>query len=180
MAKEFVKVEGLKEVQKALRELPNATGVGTDISEAALKVARANAERHALASRCTFVRCDIAAGVRERLDLVVSNPPYVERPMLATLPAEVRDYDPWIALDGGDDGLDFYRAIAADAARLLAQDGCLIVELGAGQEPAVRTILTGAGLTPASVKNDLAGIPRALAAYHRPQCVHPGKKAGLP
>jgi release factor glutamine methyltransferase len=147
-----------------LSELPNATGIGTDISEAALGVARANATRHAMETRCSFVVCDIASGVQGRFDLVVSNPPYVARGDLSALDAEVRDFDPALALDGGDDGLDCYRAIAADIRRLLADGGRLILELGAGQEPAVRSILTDAGLAPGAVYKDLAGIPRALEA----------------
>ena len=80
-------------------------------------------------------------------DLIVSNPPYVARGDIAALAPEVRDYDPAVALDGGIDGLDGYRAIAAEARRLLAPGGRLIVELGAGQEPAVRALFTNAGLT---------------------------------
>jgi len=151
-----------------LSELPNATGTGTDISAAALDVARANAARHALETRCSFVACDIAARVPGRFDLIVSNPPYVARAELSTLDAEVRDYDPALALDGGEDGLDFYRAIAVDARRLLADGGRLIVELGAGQEPSVRSIFTDVGLAPGAAYKDLAGIPRALNACMGP------------
>lgn len=151
-----------------LSELPNATGTGTDISAAALDVARANAARHALETRCSFVACDIAAGVQGRFDLIVSNPPYVVRGDLPTLDAEVRDYDPALALDGGEDGLDYYRAIAVDARRLLADGARLIVELGAGQEPAVRSIFADAGLAPGAAYKDLAGIPRALHACMAP------------
>jgi release factor glutamine methyltransferase len=147
-----------------LSDLPNATGVGTDLSEAALGVARANAERHALAARCAFVACDIAAAVRGRFDLVVANPPYIAHADMAALDPEVREHDPALALDGGHDGLDCYRAIAAAAPGLLAEGGRLIVELGAGQEPAVRAIFTAAGLAPGSAQKDLAGIPRALGA----------------
>jgi len=147
-----------------LSELPNARGIGTDISAAALSIARANAERHALASRCTFVETDIAAGLAGPFDLIVSNPPYVAHGDIATLEPEVRDYDPALALDGGSDGLDGYRAIAHAAPGLLAPGGRLIVELGAGQEPAVRAIFTNSGLTVYSARDDLAGIPRALSA----------------
>ena len=147
-----------------LSELPNARGTATDISAAALCIARANAERHALASRCTFVETDIAAGLAGPFDLIVSNPPYVAHGEIAALEPEVRDYDPALALDGGSDGLDGYRAIAHAAPGLLAPDGRLIVELGAGQEPAVRAIFTSAGLTVPAARNDLAGIPRALGA----------------
>jgi release factor glutamine methyltransferase len=151
-----------------LRELPNASGIGTDISAAVLEVARANAERHELGARCGFVACDLAAGIRGRFDLIVSNPPYVAHGEIASLAPEVRDYDPALALDGGADGLDGYRAIAAQARPLLAQGGKLIVELGAGQEGAVRALCTKAGWNVVAVKDDLAGIPRALRAAAAP------------
>jgi release factor glutamine methyltransferase len=151
-----------------LSELPNAVGVGTDISAAALDVARTNAGHNDLAARCVFVTCDIAAGLQGPFDLVVSNPPYVARGEIASLAPEVSDYDPTLALDGGADGLDGYRAIAADVSRLLAPGGILIVELGIGQEPAVRALFTKAGLKVGTVRADLAGIPRALSATAPP------------
>jgi release factor glutamine methyltransferase len=147
-----------------LSELPNAVGTGTDISAAALDVARTNAVHNDLAGRCTFVACNIAAGLQGPFDLIVSNPPYVARGDIATLAPEVREYDPALALDGGADGLHGYRAIAADARRLLAPGSRLIVELGMGQESAVRVLFTNAGLTVGASRNDLAGIPRALSA----------------
>jgi release factor glutamine methyltransferase len=151
-----------------LSELPNALGTGTDISTAALAVARANAERHALTGRCSFIACNITAGVQGPFELIVSNPPYVAHGDIATLAPDVRDYDPAIALDGGSDGLDGYRAIAADAPRLLALGGRLIVELGAGQEGAVRALFTKAGLTAGKARDDLGGIARALSATISP------------
>jgi release factor glutamine methyltransferase len=150
-----------------LSEMPNAVGLGTDISVAALAIARENAERNRMTARCSFVTSNIAAGVQGKFDLVVSNPPYVVSSEIASLPPEVRDYDPAPALDGGHDGLDAYRAIAADVARLLAGGGRLIVELGAGQEHAVRTLFTNAGLSVGCVRQDLAGIPRAMTAVLR-------------
>ena len=147
-----------------LKEMPNATGTGTDIDAGALACARANAERHDLAGRCSFVAGDMAAGLAGPFDLIVSNPPYVARGEIPRLEPEVRDYDPKLALDGGEDGLDAYRAIAAAAPRLLASDGRLIVELGAGQELSVRTLFTNTGLAIVTVRNDLSGIPRALVA----------------
>jgi len=151
-----------------LSELPNAVGTGTDISTAALAVARANAERNDLSGRCSFIACDIAVGLKGPFDLIVSNPPYVARGDIATLAPDVRDYDPALALDGGDDGLSAYRAIAAQAPGLLAPGGRLIVELGAGQEAAVRALFTKAGLAVAATYDDLAGIRRALIATLAP------------
>ncbi|MDP2296600.1 MAG: peptide chain release factor N(5)-glutamine methyltransferase [Pseudolabrys sp.] len=151
-----------------LHELPKASGTGTDISEAALSVARGNAERNGLAARAHFIACNIANGVAGPFDLIVSNPPYIVHSDIALLDPEVRDFDPALALDGGADGLDVYRAIAAQAPRLLAPGGLLIVELGAGQEPAVRALFTMAGLTAGAARPDLAGTPRALGAALAP------------
>jgi len=147
-----------------LGELPNAAGTGTDISAEAIAVARGNAERNGLAARCNFVACDIAKGVQGPFDLIVSNPPYIPQAEIDSLAPEVRDYDPRIALDGGADGLDAYRAIAGEARRLLAPGGRLIVELGLGQKPAVAALFTNARLRISGARKDLAGIPRALAA----------------
>ncbi len=151
-----------------LSELPKAAGLGTDISEAALAVARDNAARNGLKDRCTFVACDIAEGIQGQFDLIVSNPPYVAHGEIAALMPEVRDYDPVLALDGGNDGLVCYRAIAAAARRLLTPGGRLIVEMGAGQEPAVRALFTNSGLRVRGARKDLAGIPRALSAVAAP------------
>lgn len=151
-----------------LHELPNARGVATDVSAAALNVARGNAERLELASRCSFVVCNMADGVQGSFDLIVSNPPYIARGAIAALDPEVRDYDPRLALDGGADGLDAYRAIAAGGPALLARGGRLIVELGLGQAAPVSALFEAAGMTVLSVRPDLAGIPRALVAAFRP------------
>ena len=117
-----------------LHELSNAVGTGTDVSTAALQVARENAEYWGFKARSNFVICDIASGVEGAFDLVVTNPPYIAHDEIASLAPEVRDYDPKVALDGGEDGLAAYRAIAGEAKRLLAPGGRLFVELGSGQE----------------------------------------------
>ncbi len=147
-----------------LTELTRATGVATDISEAALDVARGNADRFGLSSRCDFVVCNIADGITDAFDLIVSNPPYIAHDDIAALDPEVRDYDPALALDGGADGLDAYRGIAAQARRLLAPGGRMFVELGAGQDNAVRALFAAEGLTLGTTRPDLAGIPRVLGA----------------
>lgn len=146
-----------------IAELPHAFGVATDISTAALAVARDNAARLGL-NRATFVACNMAAALRGPFDLIVANPPYVASGDIAGLAPEVRDFDPRAALDGGPDGLDFYRAIAAAAPALLARDGALIVELGAGQADSVAALLAAAGLAPTTPRPDLNGVPRILCA----------------
>ena len=146
-----------------LSELPNATGVGTDLSREALAVARANAARNAVLARAQFVACDYGAALRGGFDLVVCNPPYVRSGDIAALAAEVR-HDPRRALDGGADGLDGYRALASQARTLLAPHGHLVVELGVGQEAAVAGLFRHGQLMPSPARADLAGIPRALHA----------------
>jgi release factor glutamine methyltransferase len=139
-----------------------AFGIGTDISPAALDCARDNAA--AQRASASFIACDYGAAIEGPIDVMVSNPPYVPRQEIATLEAEVRAFDPRHALDGGPDGLDGYRAIAADARRLLAREGVLVVELGYGQGAAVISIFAAAGLASSAPRYDLSGIPRALVA----------------
>ena len=146
-----------------LSELPNAAGIGTDISREALAVARDNAEHLGLASRAAFAVCDFGAAVRRHFDLVVSNPPYVASGDIARLPPEVQ-HDPRRALDGGGDGFCCYRAIAGQAPSLLKPGGHLVVELGLGQEQTVAALFRSAGLAPSPAHPDLSGIPRALPA----------------
>jgi len=165
-----------------LAELPNGFGVGTDTSRGALGVGRYNARRLKLA-RAAFVACDMAAALAGPFDLIVANPPYIASGDIAALPPEVRDFDPRAALDGGPDGLDFYRAIAAAAPLLLAPGGTLIVELGRGQATAVACLFSVAGLAPSPPRPDLMGVPRALAATScikgtATRGIDPGHKSG--
>ncbi len=145
-----------------LLERPNAFGVGIDRSIGALKIARKNFERLGLLQRAVFLCGNWVAAVGQKFDLVVSNPPYVETSSIATLKPEVRDHDPALALDGGEDGLDAYRAICVGLASLLASGGVAVLELGMGQQTAVSDIARKAGLIVNDVRNDLAGCPRAL------------------
>ena len=143
-----------------------ASGIGTDVSLAALDCARVNGvAQHACAR---FIACDYAAAIKGPLDVVVSNPPYIPHQEIALLEPEVRAFDPSLALDGGQDGLDGYRAIAADARRVLAPDGILVVELGFGQDAGVTSIFAAAGLVCCGPQPDLSGIPRALVARPSP------------
>ena len=156
-----------------------ARGIGTDVSLGALACARANAQAHDLASRSAFVCCDYGAALSGPFDLIVANPPYVTRAEIATLQPEVRGFDPCRALDGGPDGLDAYRAIAADARRLLAPEGILVLELGTGQLGSVSSMLTESGLAPAGHRHDLSGVARALVvkSRHESSTIQARKKA---
>ncbi|HXW24226.1 MAG TPA: peptide chain release factor N(5)-glutamine methyltransferase [Xanthobacteraceae bacterium] len=145
-----------------LSELPNACAVGTDRSVAALAVARENVRRLGLAGRATFIACDFGSALAGDFDLVVANPPYVASAELERLAPEVRDHDPRLALDGGLDGLRAYRAIAADAARLIGARGHMVVELGAGQAAAVASLFAEIRPVVVTAGPDLAGTLRAL------------------
>jgi release factor glutamine methyltransferase len=152
-----------------LSELPDAYGVGTDISVAALRTASRNAAQLGLVGRAGFVACDYAAALSGNLDLIVSNPPYIRSADIAGLSIEVRDYDPLLALDGGTDGLDAYRALIPQAARLLAPGAALVVEAGHGQSGEIQGLIDAAGLTcERPPKADLAGIRRAVAGRKKP------------
>jgi release factor glutamine methyltransferase len=152
-----------------LSEWPEACGIGTDISHAALRIAAANAARLGFAPRAGFVACDYAAALSGSFDLIVSNPPYIRSAEIGLLATEVRDYDPRSALDGGADGLDAYRALIPQAAKLLAHGGVLVVEAGQGQSAQIEGLMTAAGLTlQGPPKADLAGIRRAVAGRKLP------------
>jgi release factor glutamine methyltransferase len=152
-----------------LSELPDAYGLGTDISAAALRTAKSNAARLGLAACADFVACDYAAALSGPFDLIVSNPPYVRSAEIMDLATEVRDHDPRRALDGGADGLDAYRTLVPEAARLLAFQGALIVEVGHNQSGEIEGLMAAAGLTlERPGKTDLAGIRRAVAGRKLP------------
>ncbi len=148
-----------------LSELPDAEGVGLDRSPEACAVARRNAEALGLAHRAVIREGDFGvAASGSPFDLVVSNPPYVESAAIASLDPEVRDHDPHLALDGGPDGLDAYRAIAPTLPGRLAPGGIAGLEIGAGQAAAVAAILIGAGLEVVGLDRDLGGHERAILA----------------
>jgi release factor glutamine methyltransferase len=146
-----------------LSELPNATGIGTDLSAAALETATTNAQHLGLTPRVDFMVSDYAEGLSGPLDLIVSNPPYVRSADIASLAPEVRDHDPHLALDGGADGLEAYRRIVPQASGLLSSGGLLVLEIGQGQDGDVAQLVAAAGLTVAGpTRADLAGIGRAV------------------
>ncbi|RXG87391.1 peptide chain release factor N(5)-glutamine methyltransferase [Bradyrhizobium zhanjiangense] len=152
-----------------LHEIPDAFGVGTDLSLTALATARDNARALGLADRAAFVACSYAAALSGPFDLIVSNPPYIPSAEIPKLSIEVREHDPHLALDGGNDGYDAYRALIPQASERLAPGGALIVEAGQGQARNIETLMAAAALVPdRPPKADLAGIPRAVSARKMP------------
>ncbi|MGE4345500.1 MAG: peptide chain release factor N(5)-glutamine methyltransferase [Geoalkalibacter sp.] len=143
-------------------ERPDWSFAALDLSQEALQIAQENARRHEMDGRISFVHGDLAHLPEGPFDLIVANPPYIPRGELAGLMADVRDYEPVQALDGGEDGLDAYRALAAQAISRLAPGGCLLVEIGAGQQDDVRHLFETAGLLDVATRTDYAGIERVV------------------
>lgn len=166
------------------RELPEAGVFATDISKAALEVARRNAARHGVASRVHFLRCNLLDALECAsllplsqtggkpphsrgpcsLDLIVSNPPYVSRSEADLLPREVREHEPVEALFAGESGFEIYKSLIRQAEELMTAGGLLVLELGYNALETVRTLLDVPAWTNVTVTNDLAGIPRVAAA----------------
>lgn len=144
----------------ALTEWPMAHGLGIDRSEAAIGIARDNARRLGLADRAHFARGDWAGNVRDRFDLVLCNPPYIEED--AVLPRDVADHEPAGALYAGPEGLDAYRLLAPQVSRLIALDGIALFEIGADQADAVCALFRAHGHAPRVVR-DLGGRDRCIA-----------------
>ncbi len=147
-----------------LSEFPGASGVGVDIAPGAAATARHNARSLGFAGRAHFIVGDWAASLSGRFDTIVANPPYIATSALADLPRSVIGYDPRRALEGGESGLEAYRAIATDLARLLMPESVFAGEIGFGQGPAVGGILAASGLAIEGFAPDLAGIDRCVIA----------------
>jgi release factor glutamine methyltransferase len=152
-----------------LSEYPKASGVGLEASPEAMAVAQENAERLAVAGRTSLKAGDWRqAGWRDALggpfDLVVSNPPYIESAAIARLMPEVASYEPRLALDGGADGLEAYRAIAAESPKMVTPGGFVVVESGEGQAFGISALFASAGLRTLPPWRDLGGIERVVAA----------------
>ncbi len=146
----------------ALSEFGAAWGVGADRNPAAAGLARQNARDLGFEHRAAFVCADWAAPIGARFDLVLSNPPYIARRDLSGLMPEVSGFEPTLALDGGADGLEAYRAVIAALPALLRPGGLAILELGAGQREPVAALAAACGLAAVSARRDLGGIERAL------------------
>jgi release factor glutamine methyltransferase len=161
-------------------ELPRARITATDISAAALEVARRNATRHGVAPRIDLIECDLMGKVFHQplatshqsppYDLIASNPPYIGRSEAATLPREVREHEPDSALFGGETGAEMYAPLIAQAAMLLKPDGILVLELGHNSAEHVSRLLTAPGWSDLSLTNDLAGIKRVASARRTSTC----------
>lgn len=153
-----------------LSELPAATGIGLDRSAGALRVARANAQANGVGRRAAFLAGDWCDALRGGFDLIVANPPYIVRAVIATLDREVQDHDPIAALDGGVDGLDAYRRLLNGVREggLLARGGVLAVEIGYDQADAVQALAAEAGFTFRGLHQDLADHDRVLS-FTRPE-----------
>lgn len=137
---------------------------GVDVSPQALKVAEENA--YALQADITFVESDLFENITEKYDVIVSNPPYIPPAMIETLMPEVRVYEPRMALDGGTDGLDFYRRIATEAEKVFEEEGVIFLEIGCEQGSDVKDIFLKAGYHEVQVHQDLAGKDRIVRARY--------------
>ena len=141
----------------------NATAA--DISEAALKVAKKNADGHC--ADITFIHSDLFENIDGKYDFIVSNPPYIVKDVISTLMPEVKDYEPANALDGGEDGLDFYRQIIKESPKYLNKKGRLYFEIGYDQAESVSNLMRDAGFEDILVKSDLSGNDRCVMGILR-------------
>lgn len=143
-----------------LRYSNGCRGVGCDISEKALAVAGQNAKELGISAQ--FIKSDLFESIEGRFEYIVSNPPYIRKDMIPTLMEEVRDHEPLIALDGGEDGLDFYRKITREATEHLYSGGMLFFEIGYDQGEAVKLLMEEEGYEEVTVSQDLAGLDRVV------------------
>jgi len=150
-----------------LSELPNATGLGIDIAEETLAVARRNAARLGLEERALFAIGDWGDSLAGPFDLIVGNPPYIPAGEIAGLQPEVAEFEPRRALDGGVDGLDAYRRLGPDLYRILGLGGVAVLEFGLGQGSAVARLMSAEGMAPQGFRADLAGHDRCLTLAKR-------------
>ncbi len=148
----------------ALKEYPNAHGVGIDVSADALYWTTQNVARHKLEERAALIESGWLEEARPGFDVVLCNPPYIPTADIAGLAPDVRLYEPWSALDGGTDGLGAFRELAPRIARVLTPQGRAFLEIGAGQAAAVGSVLEAQDLKVVAVIPDLAGIPRCVVA----------------
>ncbi len=150
-----------------LRQMPNATGIASDISVEAIKVARKNAELNKVEERVSFLIANWSAGIEGKFDIIVSNPPYIKTDVISSLAREVKDHDPLLALDGGRDGLDAYRAIFTQCLSKLVKNGRLYLEIGYDQAQTVELLGVRHGWKLERLQKDLNSNDRVVV--FRPQ-----------
>jgi len=150
-----------------LAEIKNAKGVGVDLSDKALEIAVKNAKSLSLEDRSSFLKSLWFENVSGTFDVIVSNPPYIETDDIAGLQTEVRDFEPHLALDGGEDGLECYRQITAEISVFLKPEGFVIFEVGIGQDVAVGNLMRGAGFENIKVHYDLASVARCVSGQSK-------------
>lgn len=173
LALEYIKKTGAKTVLDigtgsgaiaiSLAKYAAVNCVAVDICKNALDMAAHNAEKNGVSDRVSFIESDVFKNVEGRFDVIVSNPPYIVSTVIPTLAAQVKDYEPMRALDGGSDGLDFYRTITAQAHKYLNNGGYLAFEIGYDQGEAVSRLLTDNGYADVKTGKDLAGLDRTVS-----------------
>jgi release factor glutamine methyltransferase len=149
--------------------ITNARVIATDVSSAALEVAQKNAERHGVLLRIEFLEGDLLEPLAKlklhgKVDLLASNPPYVEEKTAEAIQREVREWEPRVALFGGEDGLDFYRRLFVDGLKYVKPGGYLVCEIGYNQLDRISDLMNGSPWELIDVRRDLQGIPRTLTA----------------
>jgi len=150
-----------------LNELPNAAGLGIDVNEASIVLARENAEATGLAARTAFQTNDWDEGIKEQFDLIVSNPPCVQTRRIPRLLPEMREHDPRRALDGGEDGLKFYRRIAQNLPQLAKPDARAFIQIGPPISADVEKIFRSAGYSNVEIKANYRGLPSCIEITNR-------------
>ncbi len=148
-----------------LNEFPQAQGVGVDLCEDALAVAQSNAETLNLCHRVRFVQSEWAKNINEEYDLVISNPPYIASNVIPNLEKEVKNHDPILALDGGEDGLKAYHDIFSDLFRILKEDGIALFEIGFDQADDMLRLSKKYKIRLGDIYSDLAGNPRVVDMF---------------
>ncbi|CEN97640.1 N5-glutamine S-adenosyl-L-methionine-dependent methyltransferase [[Clostridium] sordellii] len=148
--------------------IKNSYVYSLDISDKALSIGKKNAVNNEVDDKIEFIKSDVFTGIKDRnlkLDIIVSNPPYIKKEDIKTLHKQVKDYEPYIALEGGEDGLDFYRTITEESLKYLKSNGILAFEVGHDQANDVCTIMKNHGYKKIYTKKDLQGIDRVVIGF---------------
>ena len=150
----------------ALYEFPNSNGVGVDISNECIKLAKENAILNGLGQRSLFIESDWGREVTDKFDVIIANPPYIQSDTIPTLDPEVKNFDPHLALNGGPDGLSCYRKLAPQFAAVLKEGGLIFLEIGYNQLESVASIMEHSGLKCLQINQDLGKRDRCLVLAH--------------